>query len=62
MLGTARKLVLLDIFPGPFAALREAGILVKNLHGWHPLLANTLRLSVGTEAENDALLRVMQSV
>jgi histidinol-phosphate aminotransferase len=45
-----------------FARLKEAGILVKNLHGWHPLLANTLRLSVGTEAENGALLRVMQSV
>jgi histidinol-phosphate aminotransferase len=42
-----------------FAALRDAGILVKNLDGWHPLLANCLRITVGTSAENDALLSVM---
>ena len=42
-----------------FAALRAAGILVKNLHGWHPLLAQCLRVTVGTPAENDALLRVL---
>jgi histidinol-phosphate aminotransferase len=39
--------------------LRDAGILVKNLDGWHPLLANCLRITVGTSAENDALLSVM---
>jgi histidinol-phosphate aminotransferase len=39
-----------------FKALREAGILVKNLDGWHPLLADCLRITVGTPAENDALL------
>jgi histidinol-phosphate aminotransferase len=39
-----------------FSALREAGILVKNLDGGHPLLANCLRITVGTPAENDALL------
>jgi histidinol-phosphate aminotransferase len=43
-----------------FAALRDAGILVKNLHGWHPLLANCLRITVGTPAENDALLAVLE--
>jgi histidinol-phosphate aminotransferase len=43
-----------------FARLRDAGILVKNLHGWHPLLANCLRITVGTPAENDALLRVLK--
>jgi histidinol-phosphate aminotransferase len=42
-----------------FAALRNAGILVKNLHGWHPLLAQCLRITVGTPSENDALLRVL---
>jgi len=42
-----------------FAALRAAGILVKNLHGWHPLLAQCLRITVGTPAENDAVLRVL---
>jgi len=45
--------------PAAFAALREGGILVKNLHGWHPLLAHCLRITVGTPAENDALLRVL---
>ena len=46
--------------PRWFAALRAAGILVKNLHGWHPLLAHRLRITVGTPAENDALLRVLE--
>jgi histidinol-phosphate aminotransferase len=43
-----------------FAALRAANILVKNLHGWHPLLTNCLRITVGTPAENDALLKVFE--
>jgi histidinol-phosphate aminotransferase len=43
-----------------FSRLRDANILVKNLHGWHPLLANCLRITVGTPAENDALLRVVK--
>ena len=43
-----------------FAALRVANILVKNLHGWHPLLKNCLRITVGTPAENDALLKVLK--
>jgi histidinol-phosphate aminotransferase len=42
-----------------FAALRGAGILVKNLDGWHPLLAQCLRITVGTPAENDAVLAVL---
>ena len=45
--------------PAAFGALRAAGILVKNLHGWHPLLAHCLRITVGTPAENDAVLRVL---
>jgi histidinol-phosphate aminotransferase len=43
-----------------FTALRNANILVKNLHGWHPLLTNCLRITVGTPAENDALLKVLK--
>jgi len=39
-----------------FARLYERGVLVKNLHGWHPLLAECLRITVGTPQENDALL------
>jgi histidinol-phosphate aminotransferase len=38
------------------AALRAARILVKNLDGAHTLLANCLRITVGTPDENDALL------
>jgi histidinol-phosphate aminotransferase len=43
-----------------FAALRDAKILVKNLDGAHPLLANCLRITVGTPAENDALIGVLE--
>jgi len=39
--------------------LRDAKILVKNLDGWHPLLARCLRITVGTPAENDALLATL---
>jgi histidinol-phosphate aminotransferase len=39
-----------------FEGLRARRILVKNLHGWHPLLAQCLRITVGTPEENDALL------
>jgi histidinol-phosphate aminotransferase len=42
-----------------FDALCGAGILVKNLDGGQPLLANCLRITVGTQAENDALLRAL---
>jgi histidinol-phosphate aminotransferase len=39
-----------------FEGLKARRILVKNLHGWHPLLANCLRITVGTPKENDMLL------
>ena len=39
-----------------FATLRDAGILVKNVSAMHPLLAECLRITIGTPAENDALL------
>ena len=42
-----------------FATLKEAGILVKNVDGWHPLLAGCLRITVGTPAENNALLEAL---
>lgn len=41
------------------AGLRDAGILVKCLHGAHPLLSNCLRLTIGKPAENDALLEAL---
>ncbi|MBK7472866.1 MAG: histidinol-phosphate transaminase [Betaproteobacteria bacterium] len=45
-----------------FARLKDAGILIKNLHGWHPLLEQCLRLSIGTREENAALLGALQSM
>jgi histidinol-phosphate aminotransferase len=39
-----------------FESLCRANILVKSTHGWHPLLAQCLRITVGTPAENDALI------
>ncbi len=46
-----------------FAALKARKILVKNVSKMHPLLANCLRLTVGTPAENQALLAALgQSV
>ena len=48
--------------PGWFDRLRSAGILVKNLHGWHPLLEHCLRITVGAPAENDAVIAAMKSI
>lgn len=45
--------------PRWFTALREAGILVKNVNGWHPLLAHCLRITIGTPAENNAVLAAL---
>jgi histidinol-phosphate aminotransferase len=42
--------------------LRQQGILVKNLHGWHPSLEHCLRITVGTPAENDALLAALKNL
>lgn len=42
-----------------FADLLDAGVLVKNLNGWHPLLRGCLRITIGTPAENDALIAAL---
>jgi len=39
-----------------FNELRQRGVLVKNLDGTHPLLADCLRITVGTPEENAAFL------
>jgi histidinol-phosphate aminotransferase len=39
-----------------YDGLKQRRILVKNVHSWHPLLANCLRITVGAPRENDALL------
>ncbi len=45
-----------------FDALKEQGILIKNVSAMSPLLANCLRLTVGSEAENAALIAVLQGL
>jgi histidinol-phosphate aminotransferase len=45
-----------------YDGLRRARILVKNVHGWHPLLANCLRITVGTPRENDRLVEAMSGL
>jgi histidinol-phosphate aminotransferase len=41
------------------AALKARRILVRNFHGSHPLLANCLRLTVGTPSENELVLAAL---
>lgn len=41
-----------------FTQLKQHGILIKCLHGSHPLLNHCLRVTVGTPAENQAFLQV----
>jgi len=57
---SAANFVLLRMPPGTagatFAGLRAHGLLIKNLDGSHPLLADHLRVTIGTPDENDALL------
>jgi histidinol-phosphate aminotransferase len=48
--------------PSWFSRLRAAGILVKNVHGSHPALAQCLRITIGTPAENDALLAALKGI
>jgi histidinol-phosphate aminotransferase len=45
---------------GLFSALKDRKVLVKNVSGQHPLLANCLRLTVGTPEENDLLLDALK--
>jgi histidinol-phosphate aminotransferase len=42
-----------------YDGLKQRRILVKNVHGWHPLLANCLRITIGTPQENEALLAAL---
>ena len=43
-----------------FDALKARGILVKNVSKLHPLLANCLRLTVGTDSENNQLMLALK--
>ncbi|WP_353236663.1 histidinol-phosphate transaminase [Limnohabitans sp.] len=44
-----------------FDGLKAHGVLIKNISKMHPLLANCLRLTVGTAAENDLLLAALKA-
>jgi histidinol-phosphate aminotransferase len=44
-----------------FDGLKAHGLLVKNVSRMHPLLANCLRLTIGTEAENTQLLSALKA-
>ena len=43
-----------------FEGLKQHGVLIKNLHGSHPLLRDCLRITVGTEAENRAFIEALK--
>jgi histidinol-phosphate aminotransferase len=45
-----------------FEGLKAAGILVKNVSGLHPLLANCLRLTVGLSEENSRLIAALKGI
>jgi histidinol-phosphate aminotransferase len=44
-----------------FDAMKSRGVLVKNVSKMHPLLANCLRMTVGTADENAQLLAALQA-
>ncbi len=44
-----------------FAGMRQRGVLVKNVSGLHPLLANCLRLTVGTPTENVQMIEALKA-
>jgi histidinol-phosphate aminotransferase len=44
-----------------FEGMKSRGVLVKHIAGLHPLLANCLRLTVGSPEENDALIQALKA-
>jgi histidinol-phosphate aminotransferase len=45
-----------------FDGLRQRGILIKNLHGAHPLLNDCLRVTVGSPSENQTFLKALRDL
>ncbi len=43
-----------------FEGMKARGVLVKNVSKMHPLLANCLRLTVGTPEENDLMIDALK--
>jgi len=44
-----------------FEGMKQRGVLIKHIAGLHPLLANCLRLTVGSPAENDAMIAALKA-
>jgi histidinol-phosphate aminotransferase len=44
-----------------FDGMKSCGVLIKNVSKMHPLLANCLRLTVGTSAENAQMLAALEA-
>ena len=44
-----------------FEGMKARGVLVKHIAGLHPLLANCLRLTVGTPEENNLLIEALKA-
>ena len=44
-----------------FAGMKTRGVLVKNVAALHPLLANCLRLTVGTPQENEHMIQALKA-
>jgi histidinol-phosphate aminotransferase len=44
-----------------FEGMKAQGVLIKHIAGLHPLLANCLRLTVGTPEENDLMMRALKA-
>jgi histidinol-phosphate aminotransferase len=61
---SAANFILVRVADGPatFEALKQRGILVRTFHGSHPLLAHTLRLTVGAPDENRRLVDALRSI
>jgi histidinol-phosphate aminotransferase len=45
-----------------FTGLKERGVLIRNLNGSHPALAECLRVTVGTREENERFLTALREV
>lgn len=61
---SAANFVLVRMPDGPraFEGLKSRGILVRSFQGSHPLLADCLRLTVGTPEENGKLVEALRQV
>jgi histidinol-phosphate aminotransferase len=44
-----------------FEGMKQRGVLVKHIAGLHPLLANCLRLTVGTPQENTLMIDALKA-